>query len=278
MNRSELADFLRRRREQLVPAEVGLPPGLRRRTPGLRRDEVAMLAGMSTDYYTRLEQARGPHPSTQVLASIARALRLTDDQRDHLYLLSGQVPPMRAAGNKHVGPGLLHLLDKLDDTPGCVISDLGEVLVQNRMHVILFGDASRYSGLDRYVPWRWFAHPGERGMFPEDDHERLAGNHVADLRATAARRAGDADVTELVDRLYESSAEFAALWDRHDVAVRRSDTKTVLHAEVGRIDLVCETLLTPSAYQHLLVYMPQPGSDARARLDLLRVIGTQQMV
>ncbi|MFI2218379.1 helix-turn-helix domain-containing protein [Rhodococcus sp. NPDC019627] len=153
MDRTELADFLRRRREQLVPADVGLPPGVRRRTPGLRRDEVALLAGMSTDYYTRLEQARGPHPSTSVLASLARALRLNDDQRDHLYLLSGQVPPLRAAGDKHVGPGLLHLLDKLDDTPACVISDLGEVLMQNRMHVALFGDASAFSGLDRYLPW-----------------------------------------------------------------------------------------------------------------------------
>ncbi|MDV7245060.1 MULTISPECIES: helix-turn-helix transcriptional regulator [Rhodococcus] len=278
MDRTELADFLRRRREQLVPADVGLPPGVRRRTPGLRRDEVALLAGMSTDYYTRLEQARGPHPSTSVLGSLARALRLTDDQRDHLYLLSGQVPPLRAVGDKHVGPGLLHLLDKLDDTPSCVISDLGEVLLQNRMHVALFGDLSTFSGLDRYLPWRYFVHPGERSMFPEEEHERLAANQIADLRATAARRAGDADVTELVTRLRERSPEFAALWDRHDVAVRRSDTKSVLHAEVGRIDLVCETLLTPSAYQHLLVYLPQPGSDARARLDVLRVIGTQQMV
>ncbi len=278
MDRTELADFLRRRREQLVPADVGLPPGVRRRTPGLRRDEVALLAGMSTDYYTRLEQARGPHPSTSVLGSLARALRLTDDQRDHLYLLSGQVPPLRAVGDKHVGPGLLHLLDKLDDTPACVISDLGEVLMQNRMHVALFGDESAFSGLDRYLPWRYFVHPEERSMFPEEEHERLAANQIADLRATAARRAGDADVTELVTRLRERSSEFAALWDRHDVAVRRSDTKSVLHAEVGRIDLVCETLLTPSAYQHLLVYLPQPGSDARARLDVLRVIGTQQMV
>lgn len=233
---------------------------------------------MSTDYYTRLEQARGPHPSTSVLGSLARALRLTDDQRDHLYLLSGQVPPLRAVGDKHVGPGLLHLLDKLDDTPACVISDLGEVLMQNRMHVALFGDESAFSGLERYLPWRYFVHPEERSMFPEEEHERLAANQIADLRATAARRAGDADVTELVTRLRERSSEFAALWDRHDVAVRRSDTKSVLHAEVGRIDLVCETLLTPSAYQHLLVYLPQPGSDARARLDVLRVIGTQQMV
>jgi hypothetical protein len=233
---------------------------------------------MSTDYYTRLEQARSPHPSTSVLGSLARALRLTDDQRDHLYLLSGQVPPLRAVGDKHVGPGLLHLLDKLDDTPACVISDLGEVLLQNRMHVALFGDLSTFSGLDRYLPWRYFVHPEERTMFPEEEHERLAANQIADLRATAARRAGDADVTELVTRLRERSPEFAALWDRHDVAVRRSDTKSVLHAEVGRIDLVCETLLTPSAYQHLLVYLPQPGSDARARLDVLRVIGTQQMV
>lgn len=237
-----------------------------------------MLAGMSTDYYTRLEQARGPQPSAQVLAALARALRFTDDERDHLYHLVGQPAPTRVGGgDKHVGPGLLHLLAKLDDTPACVISDLSEVLAQNRMHVIVFGDNSIRRGLDRYYSYRWFTELTAREMFPREDWDRLGRKHVADLRATAARRAGDADVVELVARLRSGSAEFEQLWDEHEVAVRISDTKRILHPEVGPLDVVCETLLTLNAAQHLLVYRPCPGSDAQEKLDLLRVVGMQAM-
>ncbi|WP_431965314.1 helix-turn-helix transcriptional regulator [Nocardia sp. bgisy134] len=275
MDRSELADFLRRRREQLTPAEVGLPPGVRRRTPGLRRDEVALLAGMSTDYYTRLEQARGPRPSTQVLASLARTLRFSNDERDHLYHLCGHQPPGPALGDKHVGPGLLHMLAKLDDTPAAVVTDLGEVLVQNRMHTLLVGDRAGSRGLDRYYAWGWFADSASRGRFPEEDWDRLSRQHVADLRATAARRAGDADVTEFIGALRAASAEFERLWTEHEVAVRLSDTKRIVHPVVGLIDTVCETLLTPNAAQRLLVYLPRPGTDAAEKLELLRVVGTQ---
>ncbi|MCM6775041.1 helix-turn-helix transcriptional regulator [Nocardia sp. CDC159] len=276
MDRPELADFLRRRREQLQPSDVGLLPGVRRRTPGLRRDEVALLAGMSADYYTRLEQSRGPNPSVQVLSSLARALRLTDDERDHLYHLCGHPAPTRG-GDRHVGPGLLYLLHKLDDTPACVVSDLGEILVQNRMHVLLLGDASVHTGLDRYLMWRWFTQSGERTRFSDEDWNRLTRKHVADLRATAARRAGDPDVTELVTRLRAASPEFERLWTEHEVAVRLSDAKRINHPRVGLLDLVCETLITPTATQNLLVYYPRPGSDAQDKLDLLRVIGTQSM-
>ncbi|MEU1549017.1 helix-turn-helix transcriptional regulator [Nocardia sp. NPDC005745] len=277
MDRAELADFLRRRREQLTPADVGLPPGVRRRTPGLRRDEVALLAGISTDYYTRLEQARGPRPSTQVLASLARALRLDNDERDHLYHLCDHAPPGRDATDKHVGPGLMHLLAKLDDTAATVVTDLGEVLVQNRMHTLLVGDHGDRRGWERYYAHRWFTDPSSRALFPEEDWDRLGRNHVADLRATAARRAGDADVLELVAELRSASAEFDRLWDEHQVAVRLSDIKRIRHPQVGLIDVVCETLLTPNAAQRLLVYLPRPGTDAAEKLDLLRVIGTQRL-
>jgi transcriptional regulator with XRE-family HTH domain len=277
MDRAELADFLRRRREQLTPADVGLPPGVRRRTPGLRRDEVALLAGMSTDYYTRLEQARGPRPSTQVLASLARALRLDNDERDHLYHLCDHAPPGRDVTDKHVGPGLMHLLAKLDDTAATVVTDLGEVLVQNRMHTLLVGDHGDRRGWERYYAYRWFTDPSSRALFPEEDWDRLGRNHVADLRATAARRAGDADVVELVAELRSASAEFDRLWDEHQVAVRLSDIKRIRHPQVGLIDVVCETLLTPNAAQRLLVYLPRPGTDAAEKLDLLRVIGTQRL-
>ncbi len=278
MDRDELADFLRRRRDQLQPAEVGLLPGHRRRTPGLRRDEVALLAGMSTDYYTRLEQARGPRPSEQVLGALARALRFTDDERDYLFHLCGHTAPHRGGGNRHVGPGLLYLLSKLEDTPAAVCSDLGEVLAQNRMHVLLMGDHTGFTGLSRYLLWRWFTDPEEvRHKFPEEDRERLTRKHIADLRATAARRSGDADVVELISRLRSASAEFETLWTEHEVAVRLSDSKRMIHPRVGLMDMVCETLVTPNITQKLLVYYPRPGSDAQEKMDLLRVIGVQSM-
>ncbi|MFD7842705.1 helix-turn-helix transcriptional regulator [Nocardia sp. NPDC059764] len=276
MDRTELADFLRRRREQLQPQTVGLPPGARRRTPGLRRDEVALLAGMSTDYYTRLEQARGPRPSVQVLAALARALRLTDSERDHLFHLSGHQAPARG-GDSHVGPGILHVLSKLDDTPAVVISDLGEVLVQNRMHTLLSGDYTRRRGLDRCIPWRWFTEPGSRAIFPPEDWEAMSHKHVADLRAVSARRAGDADVTELVARLRAASPEFERLWHEHEVGTGTGHVKRMIHPEVGVLELICEPLLTPSATRHVLIYYPAPGTDTQDKLDLLRVIGTQSM-
>lgn len=277
MDRDELADFLRRRREQLQPAEVGLLPGLRRRTPGLRRDEVALLAGMSTDYYTRLEQARGPRPSVQVLGALARALRFTDDERDYLFHLCGHTAPHRDGGDRHVGPGLLYLLSKLEDAPAAVCSDLGEVLAQNRMHVLLVGDQTGFAGLSRYVLWRWCTEPDAGRRFPEEDRDRLIRKHVADLRATAARRPGDADVVELITRLRSVSSEFERMWTEHEVAVRLSDSKRIVHPRVGLMDMVCETLVTPNVAQKLLVYYPRPGSDAQEKLDLLRVIGVQSM-
>lgn len=277
MERSELADFLRRRREQLTPAEVGLPPGSRRRTPGLRRDEVALLAGISTDYYTRLEQARGPRPSTQVLAALTRALRYTSDERDHVYFLCDHSPPSGSGPDKHVGPGMMHVLAKLDDTPAAVVTDLGETLVQNRMHTLLIGDQTVLPGRQRFFAWRWFTDPASRGFCPPADLDRMSRRQVADLRATAARRAKDPDVVDFVRALRAASAEFEQLWTEHLVSVRHSDVKTIVHPEVGPIAFDCETLLTTSATQRLLIYRPRPGTDAAEKLELLRVIGTQRL-
>ncbi|MBY6413536.1 helix-turn-helix domain-containing protein [Rhodococcus sp. BP-252] len=277
MERDQLADFLRRRRELLTPADVGVAPGVRRRTPGLRRDEVALLAGMSTDYYTRLEQGRGPHPSTQILSSLARALRFDDDERDHLYILAGQAPPTRIGADKHVGPGLMHLLTKLDDTPAFVVTDLGEILAYNTMFDALSGGVPEYTGMDRYVVWRFFMDPNARRGFVEDDWDRMAHKQVADLRAVAARRAGDPEATTLVSRLRAESEEFESVWSEHRVAFKASAIKRFVHADVGVVAVHCETLATQKEGQHLIVYSPLPGTDAREKFDLLRVIGTQTM-
>ncbi|MEV6978628.1 helix-turn-helix transcriptional regulator [Kitasatospora sp. NPDC093806] len=277
MDRPGLADFLTRRRAGLTPADVGLPPGARRRTPGLRREEVAQLAGLSVDYYARLEQRRGPQPSAQLVAALARALRLTDDERDHLFHLAGHLPPRRHTPLTHVRPGLLLILDRLHDTPAQVVSDVGDVLVQNPMAAALLGDVEQRPPEQRNVVLRWFTEPPARALFPAEEHEELTRSHVAHLRAAHAARPGDAHLTGLVGRLLASGEEFAAHWARHDVAVRRSGRKTVLHPVAGRIELDCEVLATAGQDQLLLVYTAPPGTDTAERLALLRVIGRQAL-
>ncbi|MGW5262197.1 helix-turn-helix transcriptional regulator [Microbispora sp. NPDC004025] len=278
MDRTELADFLRRRRARLTPADVGLSQGARRRTPGLRREEVAQLAGMSTDHYTRLEQARGSRPSRQMLAAVARALRLTGDERDHLFHLAGEEPPRdRRPGTEHVRPGLLLVLDRLTDTPAQVVSDRGDVLAQNAMARALHGDVSARPEAEHNVAWRYFTDPAARELFPAEDRDRAARVAVADLRATLARRPDDTRLAGLVRRLRAHSEEFAALWDTHDVAVRRSDVKRFLHPVVGLLELDCEVLLSPEHDQRLVVYTARPGSRSHERLELLRVVGLQDL-
>ncbi|WP_433082505.1 helix-turn-helix transcriptional regulator [Dactylosporangium sp. CA-052675] len=274
MQREQLADFLRRRREAIHPADVGLTDGPRRRTAGLRREEVAMLAGMSVDYVVRLEQGRSSQPSTQLLAALARALRLSDDERTHLFHLAGHRPPPAEGVARLARAGLLRMLDLLADTPALVMSDLGEILAQNRAALLLSGDLTRFTGLRRYAIYRWFTEPEARAVHPEDDQDRQSRQHVADLRAVAGRRAGDADVTELVERLRSESEHFRALWEEHAVAVRRADRKTLVNPRVGPITLDCETLVTPDLGQQLLVLTPA-NADARERLELLRVLGTE---
>ncbi len=279
MDRTELADFLRRSRERLRPHEVGLSAGPRRRTPGLRREEVAQLAGISTDYLMRLEQARGPQPSTQVLGALARALRLTEDERDHLYVLAGHRPPAgRLAGN-HVRPGLLYLLDQLGNTPAQILNDLGDVLAQNAMAQALFGrvcSVRRHDcDQDHNILWRWFNDPDVRLAYPPEEQDREGRRLVAELRAAAARRGYDADCAGLVERLRASSAEFAALWQRHEVAVPRHSRMRVLHPSIGPIVLDCEILLTPNEDQRLHLFTAPPGTPDTGYLDLLRVVGTE---
>ncbi|MFI6071730.1 helix-turn-helix transcriptional regulator [Actinoplanes sp. NPDC051343] len=275
MQRDQLADFLRRRREAIRPAQVGLADGPRRRTAGLRREEVAMLAGMSVDYVVRLEQGRSSQPSTQMLGALARALRLSDDERDHLFHLAGHRPPPADGVARQARAGLVRMLDLLENTPALVMSDLGEILAQNRMSFLLHGDFGRFTGDRRYLIYRWFTDEAARAIHPATDQQRQSRQLVADLRAAAGRRAGDPVVESLVARLRERSAEFRRLWEDHEVGVRRADQKTLVHPRVGPIRFDCETLVTPDLGQELLVLTPA-GAEARERLDLLRVLGTEE--
>lgn len=275
MDRAALADFLRRHREALQPADVGLAVGARRRAPGLRREEVALLAAMSVDYYTRLEQQRGPQPSEQMLGSLARALRLTTDERDYLHRIAGHNTPDRLGG-AHVPPALLRVLDRLADTPALILSNLGETLVQNRMAVALLGDRSGFTGLERSEIYRWFTQPAEaRSMYPEDDRERQSRSQVASLRDAYGAMGERSRAGELVRALLRESPEFVLLWERHEVARRFEDHKTLLHPELGAIELDCQALFTEDLSQCLLVLTAPPHTEASEKLALLGVLGTQ---
>jgi transcriptional regulator with XRE-family HTH domain len=276
MQREQLADFVRRRREAIRPAEVGLTDGPRRRIPGLRREEVAMLAGMSVDYVIRLEQGRSSQPSIQLLGALARALRLTDDERDHLFYLAGHQPPPAEGTSQQARAGLLRMLDLLGDTPAFILSDLGEVLAQNRAGMLLLGDETAVTGDRRYLAWRWFTEPDARTthLHPEE-REMRSRELVADLRAVAGRRSGDPVVNRLVKNLLAASPEFGRLWTEHEVAVRRADRKTLMHPRVGPLVMDCETLVQPDQLQKLLVLSPA-DEETRERMELLRVLGIQE--
>ena len=275
MDRAALADFLRRRRAALRPEDVALPTGARRRAPGLRREEVAALATMSPDYYTRLEQQRGPQPSEQMLASLARALRLSGDERDYLFQMAGHNAPAPVSAATHVAPALQRVLDRLDDTPAVILSNLGETLVQNRMADALFGDKSGYSGLARAEIYRWFTDPPSRLLYPEDDRDRQSRALVANLRAAYGSMGSRSRAGQLVRALQKVSAEFAELWDRHEVAKRFEDHKTLIHPELGPIEVDCQVLFTEDQSQALLVLTAAPRTEGDEKLRLLAVLGQE---
>jgi transcriptional regulator with XRE-family HTH domain len=276
MDRAALAAFLRTRREALQPEDIGLPTGARRRTRGLRREEVASLAAMSTDYYTRLEQERGPQPSEQMLAAMARALRLSTQERDYLFRVAGRNAPSPTAGAAHIAPALMRVLDRLDDTPALILSNLGEVLVQNRMARALMGDLTVYTGHARSEIYRWFTDLRQRKAYPEHDHDRQSRAMVANLRAAYGQLGPKSRAGELAAVLCKESAEFAELWQRQEVAKRFVDHKVLIHPELGPIEIDCQALFTEDQSQALLVLTAAPRTEAYEKLQLLNVLGNER--
>jgi transcriptional regulator with XRE-family HTH domain len=276
MDRPALAEFLHSRRDALLPEDVGLAPGVRRRVAGLRRDEVAGLTGMSTDYYVRLEQARGPQPSEQMLAALARALRLSYDERDYLYRLAGHSAPRRESLDTHVAPALVRVFDRLENTPALVLSSLGETLVQNSLAKALLGDHSRFTGAARSSVYRWFTDPSEREHYPRADRERQSKAQVSSLRVAYGAAGERSAAGTLVRQLQKLSPEFADIWKSQVVAARFEDHKTLVHPELGDIELDCQSLFSEDQSQALLVLTAAPRSEAAEKLELLAVIGQQQ--
>lgn len=264
IDRAALASFLRRKRATLQPAAVGLATGVRRRTKGLRREEVALLSHMSTDYYTRLEQERGPQPSPQMLSAIAHGLLLSLDERDHLFRLAGHAPPERRQTD-YVGAGMMRIFMRLQDTPVEIVTDLGETLKQTPLSVALVGDLTRYRGVERSLGYRWFAMPEVRALYPPEDHERLSRMWVSGLREVSARRGASSRAAEIAEELRQISDEFRTLWEIHEVGVGPQEVKRFVHPEVGELSLQCQALADPATGHMLLVYT---AADERATEQL----------
>ncbi|MEU3188565.1 helix-turn-helix transcriptional regulator [Streptomyces sp. NPDC006923] len=273
MDRAELAAFLRARRAALQPEDVGLPRGRRRRTDGLRREEVAALCDMSADYYSRIEQPRGPLPSEHMLAALARGLRLSPEERDHLFQLAGRAAPPRVRHGERISPGMTRVLERLADTPAQVVNHLGETLQQTRPAIALLGDATAFTGRARSLHYRWFTDPASRLIHPESDRAVQSRLLVADLHGAFARDAGDSRTADLVDALRAASPEFAALWREHPVLGPYCGTKRFQHPEWGALELHCQTLVDPDQSQRLLVFTAAPGTPSHAGLQLLSVGG-----
>ncbi|MCA2219235.1 helix-turn-helix transcriptional regulator [Jidongwangia harbinensis] len=275
IDRAGLAEFLRRRREALQPEDVGLPRGQRRRTSGLRREEVAALCHLSTDYYSRLERERGPHPSEGLIASIAQGLHLSLDERDHLFRLAGHNPPTRGTTSEHISPGLLRIFDRLTDSPAEIVTELGETLRQTPLGIALTGDLTGFTGPARSIGYRWFTDPATRALYHPDDHQQMSRVFAAGARRVATLRGPGSRAAHLADLLLSRSPEFAALWADHQVGLAFDEGKRFIHPELGLLELACQHLVDPAQSHILLVFTAVPGTESYEKLQLLSVIGPQ---
>jgi len=271
-----IGSYIQTWRHRLQPGDVGLPAGSSRRTRGLRREELATLAGISVDYLVRLEQDRATNPSTQVLAALSRALRLTTQERDHLYTIAGQAPPRRSVMATHVSASVQRLVDRMADLPVAVYDPAWTIITWNAAWAALMGDPSVASGRDRNLLWRTFTGRSTRVRKDDGEADDFETNAVADLRRAAGTYPDDARLRRLVDELSQASPRFAKLWADRVVNTTASQTKTIDHPQVGPITLDCDVLTVAGSDLRMVVYTAEPGPDAD-RLRLIQVIGLQKI-
>jgi transcriptional regulator with XRE-family HTH domain len=255
---------------------VGVRVGGRRRAAGLRREELAELAGISVDYLTRLEQGRATSPSTQVVESLSRALRLSDVEREHLFRLAGQTPPGLGVVSSRVTPSVQRLLDRLAKTPVAVHDATWTLIVANAPYDALMGDTTRWRGIERNGVWRHLIGPGTRAVHTPQEQAEFEASLVADLRLTAARYPADRRVKDLVREFSTQSPRFVELWESAEMPSRQDQSrhKIIDHPGVGHITLDCDTLIVARDDLRITVYTAEPGSDDAERLALAIVLGT----
>jgi transcriptional regulator with XRE-family HTH domain len=278
MASAELGQAVRRWRDRASPEAAGLPAGGHRRAAGLRREELALLAGISVDYITRLEQGRATSPSAQVVEALARALRLAPDERAHLFRLAGLMPPGPETVPGYITPSVQRLLDRLTGTPVAVYDATWTLLVANPPYAALMGDPSGWRGHERNGVWRNLAGPAGRVRQTPRERRALQQALVADLRAAAGRYPADQRLRALITDLRANSARFAELWDSGAVGRQRAARKTVDHPQAGPLTLDCDVLTVAGSDLHIMIYTAEPGTPDAERLALVTVLGTQALV
>lgn len=232
---------------------------------------------MSVDYYIRLEQARGPRPSRQILGALARALRLTDDEREYVYNLAGERGGPPPGPPQEVPAAILHLLERMDDTPAYVLDAKYDVLAWNPLAAALITDFSAKPPTDRNPLRWWFSDDPDEAQIRDTDYWGFCQDSIADLRAASARYPDDPGMKELIAELMAASRVFRSLWEQREVRTRGTTRKRMNHPVVGEIEVHCDVLLVPDRDQKVVLYTAAPGTPSYEALKLLRVIGVQEM-
>ncbi|MYW00001.1 helix-turn-helix transcriptional regulator [Streptomyces sp. SID3343] len=274
MATTEFGHTVRRWRDRVSPEAAGLPGGGHRRAAGLRREELALLAGISVDYVTRLEQGRASNPSEQVVEALGRALRVSGAEREHLFHVAGLVPPGRGTVPAYITPSIQRMLDRLIGTPVAVSDAAWTLLLANPLYTALTGE---YHGDERNAVWRNFLGSGSRFRHTPQARHALEVAQVSQLRATAGRYPADRRLRRLIAELRANSERFAELWDSGAVGGPEASRKTIDHPQVGAVTLDCDVLSVAGSDLRIMVYTAEPGSEDAQRLALLAVLGTQTL-
>jgi transcriptional regulator with XRE-family HTH domain len=275
----EFGRTVRRWRDRVAPEAVGVPVGRRRRATGLRREELAGLAGISVDYLTRLEQGRATSPSAQVVEALIRALRVSDTERDLLFRLAGLAAPGLDVVSTRISPSVQRLLDRLANTPVVVYDATWTLVVANAPYDALMGETTGWRGIERNGIWRNLIGAGTRVVHTADEHAAHVARLVADLRLTAARYSADQRLKRLIGELSAQSSRFVELWEAGEVEQRHEygRHKVVDHPDVGLITLDCDTLLVAADDLRITIYTAEPDTEDSERLALAIVLGTQAL-
>lgn len=275
---SEFGQAVRRFRDRVSPDAAGLSAAGQRRAAGLRREELALLAGISMDYVTRLEQGRATHPSGQVVESLARALRLSAAERAHLFALAGLAPPGPDTVPGFISPGVQRLLDRLTQTPVAVYDAAWTLLMANPPYAALMGDPSRLTSNERNAVWLNLLGPPGRVRYTAQARNAFEAALVADLRAAAARYRADQRLQRLIADLQAHSDRFVQLWDSGTIGHYESTRKTIDHPQAGPVSLYCDIHTVADSDLRIMTYTAEPNTEDADHLKLLTVIGTQSLV
>src|SRR6201999_3018500 len=258
----------------------GVAQGRRRRATGLRREELAELAGISVDYLTRLEQGRATAPSAPVVEALARELRVTDAERDLLFRLAGHIPPGLDLVSSRITPSVQRLLDRLANTPVAVYDATWTLIIANAPYDALMGPTTNLRGIERNSIWRYLVGSGNRAVQTPEEQADQQARLVADLRLTAARYPTDQRLKRLIRELAALSPRFVELWESGNLEPHQDQGrhKTIDHPDVGHITLDCDTLVAPADDLRIMIFTAEPETEDAERLALATVLGTQSLI